>query len=71
MPPMAAPMAPPVPPPKPKKHKIEYTPIRRLVESFGGYDLRMIDKVLEPVLHGHGRLPRSVRELGERNWVKV
>lgn len=71
MPQMVPPIAPRAPPPKPKKHKIEYTPIRRLVESFGGYDLRMIDKVLEPVLHGHGRLPRSVRELGESRPVKA
>ncbi len=64
-------IAPPPPPPKLVKHKIEYTPIRRQIQSFGGWDLDAVDRELQPILRGTGTMPRTVRELGKLRCLKL
>lgn len=45
-------------------YKIEYQPTVRNVDTYGGMDLHLLDRALEPVIAGHGRRARLPGELG-------
>ncbi|KAJ9479770.1 ARID domain-containing protein [Pseudozyma hubeiensis] len=51
------------PPAPPQKHKIEYLPLRRDVQTHGGWDLTLAESQFAPAMVSRGR-PRTLRELG-------
>lgn len=51
------------PPAPPQKHKIEYLPMRREVQSHGGWDLSLVESQYAPAMVTRG-CPRTLRELG-------
>lgn len=52
-------------------HKIEYQPMIRNVDTYGGIDMQLLDRALEPAIAGHGRRAILPGELGTVDIVEL